>query len=155
MGQHQHNKKLGMHLSLVLFISIIVSIFASLSLAGEPCVDKPTTGKYSCEDMANKLGLCEKSEHVRALCPKSCNVCSSSASTATQSSGTNDNGKENIEVLKNQHALEISRLATSHEVAVNSYETQIVSLKSKIDSLEKDHEFKIQGINSDLSLIHI
>ena len=45
---------------IIAFITISISSFlVSVSLADEPCEDKPTTGKYSCYDMANKLGLCE------------------------------------------------------------------------------------------------
>ena len=34
--------------------------------------------------MANKLGLCEKSEIMRALCPKSCKACPNDSAGAMQ-----------------------------------------------------------------------
>ena len=99
---------------IIAFITISISSFlVSVSLADEPCEDKPTTGKYSCYDMANKLGLCEKSEHVRALCPKSCKACPndsaganaapSTPAPAKESSTSKENESAQLEMLKNQH----------------------------------------------------
>ena len=83
--------------------AFVLAMFALVTLAfsGEPCEDKPTTGKYTCADMANKLGLCEKSEHVRALCPKSCNACKSGDETAATTQSTTK-GSAEIELLKNE-----------------------------------------------------
>ena len=128
----------------------VFTVFALLTLAfsAEPCEDKPTTGKYTCADMANKLGLCEKSEHVRALCPKSCNACNSGDETAAATQATTK-GSAEAELLKNEHALEISRLVTSHEESTATYKSEIKSLKEQIGQLKSDHDLKVQALNSD------
>ena len=149
---------------IIAFITISISSFlVSVSLADEPCEDKPTTGKYSCYDMANKLGLCEKSEHVRALCPKSCKACPndsaganaapSTPAPAKESSTSKENESAQLEMLKNQHALEISRLLTTHEESAASYAAQVESFKSQIESLKNDYDIKIQAIHSDHAAI--
>ena len=103
---------------IIAFITISISSFlVSVSLADEPCEDKPTTGKYSCYDMANKLGLCEKSEHVRALCPKSCKACPndsaganaapSTPAPAKESSTSKENESAQLEMLKNRERIQL------------------------------------------------
>ena len=84
--------------------TFVLAMFALVTLAfsGEPCEDKPTTGKYTCADMANKLVYVRRSEHVRALCPKSCNACKSSDETAATTQST-DKGSAEVELLKNEY----------------------------------------------------
>ena len=58
-------------------------------------------------------------------------------------------GSAEVELLKNEHALEISRLATSHEESTAAYTSEIKSLKAQIDELKSDHDMKVQALNSD------
>ena len=150
---------------LCFFATLALLLLASWGPAGVDgvCEDKPVTGKYSCDEMANKLKLCEKSEHVKTLCPKSCRICTDGAPAepapraddsrpvgAADEELTKQREAHQAEIAKMENAMrdtvkELDTLRGEHSIHVKATIASEFALKQEMEAADKAWEEKHKG----------